>query len=325
MTPSPTVSVIVPNYNYAAYLPQRLDSILGQTFRDFELIILDDASTDDSRDVIDRYRDNPRVSHIIYNGTNTGSPFRQWEKGLSLARGRYVWIAEADDWADPTFLQRCVGKLEANPHAAICYTDSVWTDSDGNEIDNWWIRDHMGTSDAESYTYDSRAFVSRHLYWQNYVYNASCVLFRRDALPADRSWTAMRYAGDYMFWTLIALQGDIIRIFDRLNFFRRHIDATTKKGDDNGITAVEDMHIIQYIERTLGLGWFKRMVRHGAFIKRIKRSAPHNRPTLLARYNEIIGHPKTAYLMFKFNENILAATPLASGYRRDRIFPKFKH
>ncbi|MCM1517235.1 MAG: glycosyltransferase [Pseudoflavonifractor sp.] len=324
----PTVSVIVPNYNYAAYLPQRLDSILDQTYRDFELIILDDASTDDSRDVIERYRDNPRVSHIVYNDTNTGSPFRQWQKGLALARGRYVWIAEADDWADPTFLHRCVTHLDANPRAAICYTDSVWTDSDGNEIDNQWIRDHMGTSDSESYTYESLSFIKRHLYWQCYIYNASGTVFRRDAAPIDRAdlWSNMRYAGDYMFWILTAAKGDVIRIFDRLNYFRRHLNATTKKGSDGGLTSIEDMHIIRYMESHFKIGYFKRLVKHGSLIKRIKRSVPEeNRQPQFDAFNRLIGHPRLSYFMFKFNQNVLAATPLATGYRRDRIFPKFKH
>ena len=94
---APLVSVIIPNYNYARFLTERIDSVLSQTFQNFELIILDDCSTDNSREVIERYRSNPKVSHIIYNQSNTGSPFAQWEKGLSVARGKYIWVAEADD------------------------------------------------------------------------------------------------------------------------------------------------------------------------------------------------------------------------------------
>lgn len=329
MTATPLVSVIVPNYNYAAYLPQRIGSILGQTLQDFELILLDDASSDDSRAVIESYRDDPHVSHIVINETNTGSPFRQWERGLKLARGKYVWIAEADDWADPTFLERCVTHLEENPRAAVCYTDSVWTDSDGNEIDSWWIRNHMGTSDVESYTYESRAFASRHLYWHNYIYNASCTVFRRDAAPTEAQsglWTGMRYAGDYMFWVLVVLNGDVIRIFDRLNYFRRHESATTNKGNASGATRIEDLSIITYLEKALRIGWFKRMVKHGDMVKCIKRSPqPEIIEPTLKMLKEKMGHTRLSYFLFKFNQNVLAATPLATGYRRERIFPKYKH
>ena len=77
------VSVIVPNYNYARYLPMRIESILNQTFTDFELILLDDASTDESVSVLEKYRNNKHVSHIVVNEQNTGSPVQQWMKGIS--------------------------------------------------------------------------------------------------------------------------------------------------------------------------------------------------------------------------------------------------
>lgn len=78
----PTVSVIVPNYCHAPYLEQRIESILQQTFQDFELILLDDCSTDGSREILERYRNHPKVSGIFYNERNSGSPFKQWKKGL---------------------------------------------------------------------------------------------------------------------------------------------------------------------------------------------------------------------------------------------------
>src|SRR5262245_50376289 len=104
----PKVTVITPNYNHARYLPQRLDSILAQTFADFELIILDDASTDNSREVIQAYaaRD-PRITAIV-NPVNNGSTFKQWNLGLGRARGEYVWFAESDDYAEPTLLEALV-------------------------------------------------------------------------------------------------------------------------------------------------------------------------------------------------------------------------
>lgn len=76
----PTVSVIVPNYCHAPYLEQRIESILQQTFQDFELILLDDCSTDGSREILERYRNHPKVSGIFYNERNSGSPFKQWKK-----------------------------------------------------------------------------------------------------------------------------------------------------------------------------------------------------------------------------------------------------
>ena len=102
---APKVSVIVPNYNHAPYLRQRLDSIINQTFRDFEVIVLDDASTDNSREIIQTYAHYPQL-RFLFNGTRNGSAFKQWQKGLESARGEYIWFAESDDCASPHFLSK---------------------------------------------------------------------------------------------------------------------------------------------------------------------------------------------------------------------------
>lgn len=119
---APLVSVVVPNYNYARYLDARLSSILNQTFQDFELILLDDASTDNSLELLDRYKNDPHVSHFIVNEQNTGSPFKQWMKGILLAKGEWVWIAEADDLCEPTFLETCVEQVQKYPNVSVCMT-----------------------------------------------------------------------------------------------------------------------------------------------------------------------------------------------------------
>ena len=110
----PLVSVIVPNYNHAPFLRLRLDSIFNQTFQDFEVIILDDCSTDNSKEIIEEYRNRPQVSHVVYNETNSGSPFKQWAKGFDLAQGEYIWIAESDDWAELAFLEVFISVLTKN-------------------------------------------------------------------------------------------------------------------------------------------------------------------------------------------------------------------
>lgn len=82
---TPLVSVIVPNYNHARYLEQRLDTVFNQTYQNFEVIIF--KSTDNSLEVINRYKDNPHLSQIVVNEQNTGSPFKQLDKGINLAKG----------------------------------------------------------------------------------------------------------------------------------------------------------------------------------------------------------------------------------------------
>ena len=82
--------------------------MLNQTFRDFEVLLLDDGSTDGSAAVLQEYIDPPRV-RAFCDLRNSGRPFVQWNKGVALARGQYVWIAEADDFSAPEFLERMGG------------------------------------------------------------------------------------------------------------------------------------------------------------------------------------------------------------------------
>ena len=101
----PLVSIIVPNFNHAAFLAQRLESIYNQTFSSFEVILLDDASTDNSIEILNLYKNHPKTAHFIINTINSGSPFKQWQKGVELAKGELIWIAESDDYAAINFLE----------------------------------------------------------------------------------------------------------------------------------------------------------------------------------------------------------------------------
>mgnify|MGYP000376342314 CR=1 FL=1 len=80
------ISVIIPTYNRKEKLPACVDSVLAQTYQNIELILLDDASTDGSEEVLSDYQDHAKVSHILLNEHNTGNPFKQWFKGMQLAK-----------------------------------------------------------------------------------------------------------------------------------------------------------------------------------------------------------------------------------------------
>jgi glycosyltransferase involved in cell wall biosynthesis len=119
---TPRVSVVIPNYNHAPYLKERIDSVLNQTFQDFELILLDDCSTDNSRDIINSYAKNPHVSHIILNEENTRNTFVQWERGIRLASGEYIWIAESDDKCEPTLLEKLVAEFKRDNNLVLAFS-----------------------------------------------------------------------------------------------------------------------------------------------------------------------------------------------------------
>lgn len=124
MKSNPFFSVIIPNYNHAPFLRERIDSVLNQTFEDFEVILLDDKSKDDSCGILQSYASNPHVVHMVLNEENSGSTFKQWHKGFDLSKGKYIWIAESDDFANLHFLQKAFEIIEKENDVVLAYFKS---------------------------------------------------------------------------------------------------------------------------------------------------------------------------------------------------------
>lgn len=234
------VSVIIPNYNHSAYLDQRIQSILNQTYRDFEIIILDDKSTDDSCDIINKYIDNPHISHVVVNEKNSGSTFLQWAKGISLSKGEYIWIAESDDYCDSTMLEELVNLISSIENCTLAYTTSLQVDSNGNPLEPI-VSGKTRVFSGESYVCDT--FVLG-----NFVLNASSAVFKKDAvLKANDLWKTFKGAGDTLLWILIALQGNVAVLDKQLNFFRRYPGVVTDKRFRDGTNFHEEFVILNYI------------------------------------------------------------------------------
>lgn len=320
----PLVSVIVPNYNYAQYLDVRMESILSQTFSDFEIILLDDKSTDNSAGLIEKYRNHPKVSHIGINTENSGSPFRQWKKGIGLARGKYIWIAEADDLADPEFLEKTVTALEANPEASIAFTGSIIIDENGDPSKNDWDKWHGNKSRGGWKAFDGKEYIIHNLLWKNYIYNASMVLFRRDAYAPEMldDSIAMRNAGDWMFWTKLASCGDVVEVYEKLNRFRRHATSTTVDGDKSGRIRLEEIAVLSYINKNFPIGSYRRRLRIGRFIKSVikaKHYSPATRREILDALRKEFDTGMSPYLFERINKTAAAICPLLLTPRRDRL------
>lgn len=269
----PLVSVVVPNYNYARYLEARIASVLNQTFTDFEVILLDDASTDGSAELLHRYAADSRVSHVVVNETNTGSPFTQWMKGIRLARGKYVWIAEADDLAEPDFLETCVAQAEQHEDVSVCYVGSILIDAEGKvepkDVNHWGSRVQRKVS-----CFDGKEYAARNLYWKNYIINASGVIFRREyALNlTDSDFVHMRYCGDWLFWFEMSMQGLVIEVYHNLNYFRQHAAKATAASRCHGSGVREDIQVVRRMEQKLcGLNVYKKCLRRGLLYRKIKR------------------------------------------------------
>src|SRR5260221_4901075 len=217
----PVVSTIVPNYNHARFLPQRLDSILAQTFKDYELIVLDDASTDNSREVLERYARQAAIQ-LVFNGANSGSTFIQWRKVVELARGEYLWIAESDDCADPRLLETLAGELQRNPKVGLACCQSYRVDDTG-QIDGSceeWNHALDRQRWSKNYINAGRNEVAQFMVIHNSIPNASAVLVRRELFQrAIRGAETRRLSGDWWTWVRMLLEADIAFVAEPLNYF----------------------------------------------------------------------------------------------------------
>ena len=235
------VSVIIPNYNHAPYLRQRFDSIFNQTYQNFEVIILDDCSTDCSKEIIEEYRHRPQVSHVVYNETNSGSPFKQWAKGFDLAQGEYVWIAESDDWAELNFLENLVSILNKDLSLVFAFCESYWEYPEKTIQGNFLKMNSF---------YKGIEFIKDKQIYCNNIVNASSVVFRKQAITnTTNDYQFFTGSGDYLFWSLLCEQGNIYYTKKILNHFRRFSANTTSRCITTGKTFIENFNIYKYFKR----------------------------------------------------------------------------
>jgi hypothetical protein len=225
------VSVVVPNYNHARFLKQRMESIFAQIYQDFEVILLDDYSTDDSRTVIEAYRAHPKVAKIIYNERNSGSPFKQWNKGVAEATGEYVWIAESDDVARPELLETLTSLLEADACTGLAYAQSEQIDENGvvSAPSYQWTDDVSQTRWRSDYRGDGRKECALALAIKNTIPNASAVVFRKAVFEQiGGAEEGMRLCGDWMTWVKMLGVSDIAFHAAPLNAHRGHSSSVTR-------------------------------------------------------------------------------------------------
>jgi glycosyltransferase involved in cell wall biosynthesis len=251
------VSVIVPNYNYARYLGQRLESIWSQTYPIYELIVLDDASTDDSEAVLDGLRRSAgRSFELVRNTTNSGAVARQWALGVERARGELVWLAEADDFADPTFLATVVPAFD-DPGTVLSYAQSRQVDEHGAVIDGSYLA-YVADIDPQRWQHDYRRpgpeEIAEALAVKNTIPNVSAALFRREALArvlhADaEAMATYRNCADWLCYLKLLQQGSLSFSARPLNNHRRHRGSVTLSAADR--RHLDEIADLQRVARTL--------------------------------------------------------------------------
>ena len=248
----PLVSVIIPNYNHARYLEQRLDSVFGQTYLNFEVIILDDCSTDNSMEVINRYKENPHLSQIVVNETNSGSVFKQWDKGINLAKGELIWIAESDDYCELNILEELVKAYTAKPNVVVAFCQYVIFSEDYK----------IKPKEHKTRYYKGKDYICNRLIRYCEIRNASGVIFSKEAYNhISKEYMTYKSAGDLRFWCEILQYGDCAYVGQNLSYFRQNATSVTGTNGTRGVVSNEDKRVYDYVCSVYQLSiWQRKMV-----------------------------------------------------------------
>jgi glycosyltransferase involved in cell wall biosynthesis len=213
-TTHPTVTFVIPCYKLGHLLHQCVESILAQDFEDFEVLIMDDCSPDDTPSVARSFRD-PRVLHVR-NDPNLGH-MRNYNKGVELARGRYVWLISADDYLRrPYVLRRYVEVMERNPRIGYAFCSGVGV-RDGEET-GLIESSRCGKGD---WVMPGTEWLRRLLHVNNVL--AASVMARRACYmtlgnyPLDMPW-----ANDWYMWCLFAFDYDVAYFDEPMVCYRQH-------------------------------------------------------------------------------------------------------
>ena len=234
-----TVSVILPNYNYANYLKSRINEVLSQTYPVSEIIILDDASTDNSQKVIEeeinRIKDqHPEITvKCVMNEKNSGNVFSQWQKGIKLATSNYIWICELDDISKQNFLEVAMKSFD-DKNVVLSYCNSKIIDANGRmplkdnlrRIKDVFRKKH----NIGSYIVDGIEEINNNLAIYNSMPNVSAIVFKNQPKLSSFLDTAKNYklCGDWYFYLMVATTGKIAFSNKVLNSHRVHQKSVTK-------------------------------------------------------------------------------------------------
>ncbi|ACI91703.1 glycosyl transferase, family 2 [Afipia carboxidovorans OM5] len=234
----PTVSVIMPSYNHARFIPSAITSILDQTFFDLELIIVDDGSADDSVDVIKTFVDS-RI-RTVFSETNQGAAAAT-NKAVSLARGTYVALCNSDDRWAKNKLDVQLSIFKNQPDLAAVFSDVAWIDSQGAPLDP------SNPSFSNVFQQENR---NRHQWLHDLLLGGNClchpsILIKRDALnhagPYDNRF---RQLPDLEKWIALVQFGEIFVSPEKLIEFRIHESNTSAANPDTNRRTVNEFRLI---------------------------------------------------------------------------------
>ncbi|KRB55964.1 glycosyltransferase family 2 protein [Flavobacterium sp. Root186] len=224
----PEISVIIPVFNAASFLQESIESILNQTFSDFELIILNDKSTDESLEIIKKFQAKDNRIIIIDKEQNIG-PANLRNEGINAAKGTYIALMDADDIALPTRFEKQIAVLKNNPEIGVCGTWFTFFGLKKNKI----IK-HNTNSDAIKVSFLHSCNIGN-----------PTVMFKKEVLGDLKFDNEYVPVEDYDLWSRLLAKTNFYNIPESLLNYRQHNNNISKTKIDNVNRSVKKVKINQ--------------------------------------------------------------------------------
>lgn len=197
--PKSLVSIIIPCYNKASFLGETLDSVAAQSYPNLEIVVVDDESPDNTREVVEMYKG--RMTNLVYMHQTNQGPSAARNNGIRNSKGEYVMALDADDKLAPTYVEKCVEYLERHPECKLVYSKA---DMFGTQYGPW---------NLPEYSFEK-------LLWDNMI--NYCALYRRKDFPSCGYNTNMvKGLEDWDFWITFLHPEDKVHRIDEVLFFWR--------------------------------------------------------------------------------------------------------
>jgi len=227
--------------------------VLSQSYQNFEIIILDDASTDNSREVIEKYKAHSKIKTIVYNEANTGLQTLQWVKGIEAASFNWIWIAESDDLAEPGFLETIANLINKYPGSQVFYTDSYFMTELSKhpgerkcaDIKNGYFKSQHWNND---YTTDGISEIDTYMKHVCTINNVSCcVVPKKEALDVLYQFPHMIFYNDWLFYIQMLERCPVVYSASCQNWYRIHQESHFSTRGTGLIKRKECFNILCYL------------------------------------------------------------------------------
>lgn len=208
----PLVSVIIPSYNSGRYLPETLGSIVAQTFRDFEIIIIDDGSQDNTEEIVAEIG-SPMIQYL--KQLNSGGPSKPRNVGVDIARGKYISLFDSDDVMFTTKLADAVSFLSQQPHLGLVFTNFVLCDENGRQFQGTFLDKYDGFKNLPKEQKRMGQFVIKGqmayggLIKENYIGTSGVVIPKSVFDKVGKFDESLSVAEDWDMWLRISKSYDI--------------------------------------------------------------------------------------------------------------------